>query len=694
MTDRLDRSSEIDRELCSDSETYSSEDECSNSSFFTPPKGDSAPESECDDDNSFSLNFDSTYLVDTTGTQTDSYISENNDNHDLDLTRPEDLTDHSETSDPYVSTAYSNPSHHQAPIPGCSGLNNTTVALVDATIENDDYTSEGTTAENHTDTTGDNTVQDIASDSTHSRTVPHHIRGGQTPRGRTLQRTGAVFRGNHSVRLGRPLRRGGARQRGIAPRRNSRPPDDTWDKFSGLQKQFPFTRIPGFQVNLNNTKTPIDYFKLFLTDEVINLMVTETNRTAHQTISARRLSRRSRLRDWVPTTAAEMKKFLGLLLYMGLVSLPRISDYWSSSTLYKNSVAPQTMSRNRFQILLRFWHFNDNENPGENGRLAKVAPLLSLLNRLFKEIKIADEELTIDESMIPFRGRLLFRQYLPKKSHKYGVKLFKLCDKSAYTYHVKIYAGKGSNNTPEYLMGTSVVLELMEPFLNSGSTLYVDNYYNSVELAKILLEKNTHLVGTLRSDRLGIPRHLLFDHDLQKGEMTVAENKDGIVITRWLDKRYVMMLSTKHIVDMVVTGKKDRKGRYLTKPLVVEKYNGQKVGIDVADQLASYSTAVRKSLRWYKKVAEHLLFGTCIVNAMLAWKHEQNKICSVTSFKESVCLSLLDLGNDQPTPVVSQTGHHYLKESDVYVGLGKNKRRQRKVCKRCFQTATPDIRKH
>jgi hypothetical protein len=48
----------------------------------------------------------------------------------------------------------------------------------------------------------------------------------------------------------------------------------------------------------------------------------------------------------------------------------------------------------------------------------------------------------IDESMVPFRGRLLFKQYIPGKRHKYGVKLYKLCLPGKYTYALEIYLGK------------------------------------------------------------------------------------------------------------------------------------------------------------------------------------------------------------------------------------------------------------
>jgi hypothetical protein len=59
----------------------------------------------------------------------------------------------------------------------------------------------------------------------------------------------------------------------------------------------------------------------------------------------------------------------------------------------------------------------------------------------FQNVMEPDEDLAVDEILVTFRGRLGFKQYIPGKSHKYGVKLFKLCGTNGYTYNVQIYAG-------------------------------------------------------------------------------------------------------------------------------------------------------------------------------------------------------------------------------------------------------------
>lgn len=471
--------------------------------------------------------------------------------------------------------------------------------------------------------------------------------------------------------------------------------DEKWQLFIGKQKCFNFSGENKFHTNLPHTAKPIDYFEQYVNDDLITIMVTETNRNAEQVISKIRMNRSSRLHDWRPTSPEEIKKFIGILLWMGLHPLPRISDYWTKKIIYKNQVASKVMSRNRFQLLLRFWHFNNNENMEVEGRIAKLSPLISHLNNVFKSKKSSGEVIVIDESMIPFRGRLLFRQYLPAKTHKYGVKIFKICDSTGYTYKLKIYMGKGTGTDDNMSLASSVVMELAHDFLDKGHTLYVDNFYTSLDLANTLLRHSTHLVGTLTSNRAWFPHKKTIPADggkkLNVGEMNCLEYPNGIVYTRWMDKREVRMLSTKHPVDFVDTGKKTRKGKAILKPLAVVEYNKAKMGIDISDQMASYSTAVRKSMRWYHKVAEEFVLGTAVVNAWLAYKdnlysnnvRRRTHLHSITSFREALVYDLLGLQENVIEPVKA-TAQHFLAESNVFTGEGKNKRRVRKTCKICY----------
>ena len=140
------------------------------------------------------------------------------------------------------------------------------------------------------------------------------------------------------------------------------------------------------------------------------------------------------------------------------------------------------MSRERFQLIMRFLHFG-NKPDFVGDRLGKVRLLLHHINDTMSELYVPGKDLCIDESMMLFRGRLIFRQYIKNKRHKYGIKYYELCTSDGLILRVNIYSGQDETetSTPFTLGKTAeIVLNLMGDFLGKGHHLYADNYYNSV----------------------------------------------------------------------------------------------------------------------------------------------------------------------------------------------------------------------
>lgn len=54
-----------------------------------------------------------------------------------------------------------------------------------------------------------------------------------------------------------------------------------------------------------------------------------TNLNARKIISLERVNLNSRLKSWKDTEAEDIKMFLVLILYMGLIKHPSIEDYWN-----------------------------------------------------------------------------------------------------------------------------------------------------------------------------------------------------------------------------------------------------------------------------------------------------------------------------------------------------------------------------
>mgnify|MGYP003551415490 CR=1 FL=1 len=107
-------------------------------------------------------------------------------------------------------------------------------------------------------------------------------------------------------------------------------------------------------------KEPIDYFKLFITDELINNIVTETNKYATTKINNLDLCPRSTWRSWKPVTAAEITAFIGVILNIGLLPVKNLQDCWTKEFNLQIQFYGKVFRRERFFQI--FWNLHPNEN--------------------------------------------------------------------------------------------------------------------------------------------------------------------------------------------------------------------------------------------------------------------------------------------------------------------------------------------
>jgi hypothetical protein len=392
-----------------------------------------------------------------------------------------------------------------------------------------------------------------------------------------------------------------------------------------------------------NIKTILDCYQLFVNDDVLNLIVSETNDFAQQKLSKQNQGQKSRISKWQPTNNEEIRKFFSIILTMGLVREPKMDLYWSKDSMFHNSFIASIMPRDRFLLLLNCIHFSNNEDSSQlNDRTRKIKPLLKLLLDNFKTVLTPGRHLVIDESMVPYRGRLIFRQFIPNKSHKYGMKLYKLCTVNGYTCDIILYSGKGTTDG-ETSHSESIVLKLLESVEHAeGRTVFADNFYSSVPLAEKLHERKTRYCGTLRGNRRGLPKEIV-QKKLKKGEIC-GKQKNCVKVIKWHDKRSVLMLTTvpTHDASLADTGKLTRTGEAIKKPECVISYNKAKKGVDYSDQMSSYHSVLRKGVKWYRKLAFELLFGTTVVNSWIVYNLISEKKISITNFRSMLAKALAD----------------------------------------------------
>jgi len=62
-----------------------------------------------------------------------------------------------------------------------------------------------------------------------------------------------------------------------------------------------------------------------------------------------------------------------------------------------------------------------------------------MLNEASAKFYNPSEHLEVDKVIVKFKGRVIFRQYIPKKRKHFRIQIYTLCDESGYTYDISVH---------------------------------------------------------------------------------------------------------------------------------------------------------------------------------------------------------------------------------------------------------------
>lgn len=294
---------------------------------------------------------------------------------------------------------------------------------------------------------------------------------------------------------------------------------------------------------------PIDYFNYFCDSSLLQKIVEETNRYATQNP----ITKSSHMKTWSPVTKTELENFLGVSILMGHVRKGDVQSYWSTDLLLHTPIFGQIMSRDRYIQILRCLHFHNNEDI-VNHPLVKIKPVIEHVQNKFSTVLTPGKNLCIDESLLLWKGRLRFKQYIPLKRNRFGIKLFMLVDcETGFVLGFVVYTG-ADTDYQKFDLGVTgdIVAHFLQPYFYKGHVVYIDNWYTSPTLAEFLHDRDTGMCGTVKSNRKGMPK---LENKLVRGEVQVCHSHEWMAV-RWEDKRSVLMLTSVHEHEFCTTGKK------------------------------------------------------------------------------------------------------------------------------------------
>ncbi len=412
--------------------------------------------------------------------------------------------------------------------------------------------------------------------------------------------------------------------------------------FGGEVPPFNMANEKGSPRNIPNTcRTAWQFIDLLFVQEDWERLCTFTNLAATTMI---RHQGKRRLQNWKAVTVPEMKMFFSISSFLGVVKIQSRKEAWSRTSIFGQQFLHGCMSLVRFEAIVSCLHYEDSWTMGEEALKEKNErdcfwQVHGLVDHVTRQAKIywqMGRKISVDEAVIPFKGRHKGRCYNPSKPAKYHFKTFAMNDaETGYQYHSYFYRGKEEARPADVpaTMWPVVTMVRQSPEVHHvGHVLVTDNWYTQPQLAQYLKGMGIETVGTCKINRLsvitptrpnGFPRAGIFKSKYggkkDRGWSVVHETTIGnrkYYLTSWQDKKGVYMLST-YAPSEGTCWRKVKMGRKWTeqklrRPSVVRHYNAGMGGTDLHDQRLSAFRSTLKSRRWQVRALTNTFQSVCM----------------------------------------------------------------------------------
>lgn len=431
--------------------------------------------------------------------------------------------------------------------------------------------------------------------------------------------------------------------------------------------------------NLNNTKDyelPYKIFSKFFDDKLYEIILNESHIYYDKKFHSQSEFHKTLTKDKISIN--NIKRYIAFLLYMGVVNIPNKTYYWNKDDLmYDFPFAKTIMSKSLFYFINQYIHFS-SENIDYT---SKINPIIKYINKKWELNKPITNYYSIDETMIPYKGKLKSKEFTPIKTTKYGIKIFAISDsESSYIIKWVLHKGKGQNII-------NIIKELTKN-IKKKSHIFFDTYFSNIKILDFLDKKSIYYTASIGKNRRNFPKPI----DNNRKKPIFYGNKRRL-FCQWNDNRLIRIVSSFYNIPYVIYDKNKKQI-----PFMVYKYNMLSKGVDKNNQLSSFYFSDKKSLKWYKKVFLFIL-EVSITNSYIIYKKQvnNNKRLNHLKFRNAIIKSLIgeNVNEKVKTDKMKNSrnrliGRHFLGKKNKYTNccictnrqIGKRKQTNL-ICKQC-----------
>lgn len=316
---------------------------------------------------------------------------------------------------------------------------------------------------------------------------------------------------------------------------------------------------------------------------------------------------------WEALDKITLQAYIGLLLLAGVYKSygESTKSLWDPET--GRAIFPAVMSLKRFCCISRVLRFDDKSDRRARRVNDKLAPIRVLWDKwveMLSKLYNPGTNVTVDEQLVAFRGRCPFKQYIPSKPSKYGVKIWTLCDSAtSYVLKTQIYTGKLPGQSPEKNQGMRVVMDLTYEL--KGQNVTCDNFFTSYALGQGLLKRHLTMLGTVRKNKPELPNNISSKEDVHTSKFFFTKDTTIVSYVPRKNKQVVLMSTMHNSVE--ISNREDKK------PKMILDYNASKGAVDTLDQLIGTYTCKRKTNRW-PMIIFYNIIDTSAYNAFVLWR--------------------------------------------------------------------------